>query len=498
MNPASEERQLGEYRLKELLAETPLTRTWLAEQVSVSRRVLVDELLSSEAHDQESFLADVRAKAAVEHPLIGSVFEAVAEPGLCFFAHELLPGASLEERRKAAAPFKPARLAHVVRRISEAHLHHEALGQATSPLGLEHIHIDAQNVIRMDNLAIGGPRDPGQSERDVAYLGHALRALLADGQPGTTRMLTLLAWMRGEQIEASISWDQVRDLSTQIEQQLTEPQPAAVATQSSSREQKKKPPVALICIVVGGALLGLIALAMSIKSEPAKAPPRATTPDAILIPAGKHPTPDGTEEELQAFRISAQEVTIGEYATFLERLEMLAKDQRERTFDHENQPSEKTSHQPDDWAAFYAAAKANDTWSGHQVTLDSPVVGVDWWDASAYAEWKQARLPTQEEWFAALHKDVAVPSALNPSGFLPVTAETTDRTPLGLIGMAGSVSEWTRRPAPNPANPLGARKWVAIGGSYLKPGSNALTREWTDERSLRRADLGFRLVFDAN
>ena len=44
MNPASEERQLGEYRLKELLAETPVARTWLAEQISVSRKVLVDEL----------------------------------------------------------------------------------------------------------------------------------------------------------------------------------------------------------------------------------------------------------------------------------------------------------------------------------------------------------------------------------------------------------------------------------------------------------------------
>ena len=50
----------------------------------------------------------------------------------------------------------------------------------------------------------------------------------------------------------------------------------------------------------------------------------------------------------------------------------------------------------------------------------------------------------------------------------------------------------------HPANPLGERKWVIIGGSYLKPGSNALTREWTDDRSLRRADLGFRVVFEAN
>jgi formylglycine-generating enzyme required for sulfatase activity len=190
-------------------------------------------------------------------------------------------------------------------------------------------------------------------------------------------------------------------------------------------------------------------------------------------------------------------VTIGQYAEFLETLQMLAKDNRERTFDHENQPAGKVTHLPDRWAILLAAAKSNGTWDDLPVALDSPVVGVDWWDAAAYAEWKQARLPSQEEWFAAMKKDVATPAAIVAGEWLPVTAKTGDRTPAGLIGMAGSVCEWTRRPATNPANPQGERLWVIIGGSYLKPGSNALSREWTAERDLRRPDLGFRLVFDA-
>jgi Sulfatase-modifying factor enzyme 1 len=497
MNPASDDRLLGEYRLKELLSENLLTRTWLAEQVSVSRRVLVDELLPEQADQRDAFLANVRAKAAVEHPLIGSVYEAVAEPGLCFYAHELLPGATLEDRKKAGEPLKPARLAHVLRRIAEAHLHHEALGQATSPFGLENVHLDEHGVIRIENLAIGGPRQAGQSVTDISRLGSLMTGLIADGQPGTTRMLTLLGWMRGEGVEAPLRWDQVRDISTQIEQQLTEAPPPASATKSAVKSSKK-PPVALLAGAGVLALVAVIGIAMRMRPDPKPTPIVSKLPDAILVPAGKHPTPDGTEEELHAFRISAHEVTIGQYAEFLETLETLAKDQRERTFDHENQPAEKTSHVPDDWAALFAAAKENGTWSGKAVTLDCPVVGVDWWDGSAYAEWKQARLATQEEWFAALRRDVAVPSALVPAAWISVTSQNPDRTPQGLIGMAGSVSEWTRRPAANPANPLGERKWVIVGGSFLKPGTNALTREWTDDRSLRRPDLGFRIVFEAN
>jgi formylglycine-generating enzyme required for sulfatase activity len=121
---------------------------------------------------------------------------------------------------------------------------------------------------------------------------------------------------------------------------------------------------------------------------------------------------------------------------------------------------------------------------------------VDWWDAAAYAEWKHARLPSQEEWFAALKAGAADPAALKASSWAPLTTASPDRTANGLLGMAGSVCEWTNGQSANPANPLGEQKWVVIGGSYLKPGSNALTREWVDDRSLRRADLGFRVVFE--
>jgi hypothetical protein len=62
--------------------------------------------------------------------------------------------------------------------------------------------------------------------------------------------------------------------------------------------------------------------------------------------------------------------------------------------------------------------------------------------------------------------------------------------------MAGSVSEWTRRPAANPALPMAPRKYVVIGGSARNPASGARTREWIDDRSLRRPDLGFRVAFD--
>ena len=493
MNSLPDDRHLGEYRLQELIEENSLTRTWLAEQVSVARMVLVEELTNEAA--QASFLASIRAKAAVDHPLIGSIYEAVAQPGLCFCAHELLPGATLGASQRAALAFPAARLAHILRRVCDGNIHHEALANATSPLGLEAIHLDAQGVVRLKNLAIAGPRDALQSERDISHLGHAIVPLVSGECPGASRFLTLLSWMRGEGVEVPLGWSQVRECCEEIEQQLAAPLPPSPATQRVRRPGGKR----IFTLAAGATVVVLAALAAIILSKrPPKPAPilRAVLPSAIAIPAGKYPSPDGPEETLAAFRISAHEVTMGEYAEFLEMLAVLAKNNRERTFDHPSQPTAKLSHQPAEWPALLAAAKANLTWRTKSVTLDSPVIGIDWWDATAYAEWKKARLPTQAEWFAALSHQLPQPRGLLPSTWAPLDPKSMDRTPSGLLGMAGSVCEWTLTPAPNPANPLGERLWVLIGGSYLKPGSHALTREWTADRSLHRPDIGFRLVFD--
>ena len=496
MNPASEDRLLGEYRLKELVAENTVSRTWLAEQISISRLVLLDELRPDQSHHRDAFLADVRAKAAVDHPLIGSVYEAVAGPGPCYYAHELLPGISLAEREKTKRRLASARLANLLRRVAEAHLQHEILGQATSPLGLGAVHQDEHGVVRLENLAVAGPRTPDQSARDIVHLGSALVPLIITDQPGATRMLTVCAWMRGEGLETPLTWEQVRDFCMQIEHQLADPASSLTATRAGFSARKKHP-VALIALATVVVVVGIVVLASRMRSPTPPTSPRANLPDAVTVAVGDSPTPDGSVENHGVFRISAHEITIGQYAEFLEILGTLAKDRRERTFDSPGQAPGKTSHEPADWPAQFAAAKAHGVWQNQSITLDCPVTGVDWWDAAAYAEWKKARLPTQEEWFAALHLEVKNPAALPPGPWAPVTFQTLDRTSAGLLGMAGSVCEWTAKPAPNPANPLGEKLWVIIGGSYLKSGSNALTREWTADRSLRRPDLGFRVVFDA-
>ncbi len=489
---SEEENRFGDYFPQECLAETETTRTWLATQASVGRMVLVEEL--KEGVESEEFIADVRAKAGVEHPLVGSIYEATMEPGLCFYAHELLPGETLAVRAMHSDKIKAQRLVHILRRVAEANIYHESHGNATSPLGLDAIHVDKHGVIRLKNLVVAGDRVPEHSLRDVRRLGEALELNLDQHHPGATRFLTLLSWMRGEDVPRPLKWTQIRDYCEQIEQQLATPSQVVAPPTAAIRPEKKSGFVWVVAVL----FVSVIAVVfLFLPKNKKRVPSEAPMPGWVEIAAGKHDTPDGVRVSVTDFTIAACEVTIGDYAGFLETLDILAKDGDQTAFDHPEQPKTKVGHVPDDWENLLSAAKQGDKWEEREINIHMPVVGVDWWDAYAYAKWKKSYLPTQEHWLGALMTGAKLPSQIPISDLQAVNEETQDRTTNGLLGMAGSVSEWTGAPRPSPSNPLGEPLWVIIGGSYLNPGKGALSREWIADRMTRRPDLGFRICKEA-
>ena len=489
MEDVDKQKLFGDYLPKECLAETSSTRTWLAEQESVGRMVLIEELKEEAIEEREAFLEDVRAKAAVEHPLVGSIYEASTDNDRYYFAHELLPGETLKELLESGKKLKAQRFVHVLRRISEANIYHEARNNSTSPLSLDSVLMDPHKVIRIKNLVIAGKRDPEQSPRDVVEIGTSLEELLDRHAPGTTRCLTLLAWMRGQDVAEPLGWEKIRDYCELIEQQLTEPS-EVIAPPTAAIRPKKKSGLAWAVAVL---LLAAIVAALLLLNKNPSPPAGRNMPDWVTIAAGEYTTPDGEKINISSFEICAYEVTIGEYSEFLETLDLLLDSGSEKAFDHSDQPARKIGHTPDDWSNLVASAKQATPWNGKKIDMNNPVVGVDWWDAYAYAKWKRGFIPTQEQWLGALMSGAKVASAVPVSDWLSAIEETEDRTTNGIHGLAGCVAEWTSEARPLPSNPLGDPQWVIVGGSYLNPGKGAATREWFVDRSARRPDLGFRV-----
>ena len=120
---------------------------------------------------------------------------------------------------------------------------------------------------------------------------------------------------------------------------------------------------------------------------------------------------------------------------------------------------------------------------------NSPVTGVSWYEASAYAEFVGKSLPTIHHWYHAagppMNEQIIVNSNFNGRGPKDVRDQRS-MSPFGTYNMAGNVKEWS-------STETGGGKRFILGGSYLEP--VYLFME-ADQRSPfdREKNFGFRCV----
>jgi formylglycine-generating enzyme required for sulfatase activity len=220
--------------------------------------------------------------------------------------------------------------------------------------------------------------------------------------------------------------------------------------------------------------------------------------------------PPGTVE-ISPFYMDKTEVTNRRYGKFLAWMKSASNPHKHC---HKEEPKNK-DHTPRFWK--------DPKWNGP----DQPVVGVDWFDAYAYARWAGKRLPTEAEWEKAASWD---PASGNPRTFpwgedppkggrcnfgnttkvtKPVGAFEGDQSPSGLMDMAGNVREWcldwyekgfyarTRAAGADPKNlyPPQKRFRVLRGGAWNDAASHlrGQARGYLPPRAFSPA-IGFRCV----
>jgi hypothetical protein len=141
---AFEARQLGQYRLTELLGSGGMGDVYLAEHQMLKRPCAIKLIRPGQATDSKAlarFEREVRAVARLTHWNTVEIFDyGRADDGTFYYAMEYLPGLSLQEVVERQGPLQPERAVHLLRQVCGA------LAEAHAS-GIIHRDIKPSNII---------------------------------------------------------------------------------------------------------------------------------------------------------------------------------------------------------------------------------------------------------------------------------------------------------------------------------------------------------------
>ncbi len=142
---------IGTFRLQKLLGEGGMGAVYLAEDITLSRRVALKFMRrallaqqvapSARAKIEARFIREARSAAAIAHPAIAQIYTANFDSNDWYIAMELVDGEALDALLKEKGTFPPAQVAQI---LAEAC---EGLGLAWDSANIIHRDIKPQNIM---------------------------------------------------------------------------------------------------------------------------------------------------------------------------------------------------------------------------------------------------------------------------------------------------------------------------------------------------------------
>jgi len=510
--------RLGDYKLLREIQRDADFALYEAEQTSIGRHVALKTLYRKHRKDirwVQGFVNEASARASVNHPAISLVYECDQELGVNFYTLELVDAPSLSDLARRRSELDDTVLWKVLAAASSALVYLRDSGMSHRLFSAKSILIVKGAEPRIANpvRGRGNPLSIEEERKQMELLADAISPFLKKSGKDPA-LFSLLDRMGTDRIDAINSIEGLRKA-------LNPPDPKeGLSTAELARITEKETDRTAL---VAGSLIGFLIVAGAIVTFLVMgAKPEVRELDLFTkIPAGIFSFQNSEEIELGEFWIGRHEVTIGDYAKFLADLE--ANPEKHLQVRHPDQPAGKTSYEPDKWHQYYRSALKGGKFFGGEIDLNCPVVGIDWWDANAYATWRGGRLPTEQEWEKAARgrsgslypwgdelesanfnsgldheaKDGVAEGGLDGYKFWsPVDAIAADESRYGVIGLAGNVSEWTATWDAHPDFP-DRKVPVKRGASFVTTAGFELSaRRAAESPGERNFSTGFRLVSD--
>ena len=375
---------LGIYTLTRLLESGKKTDLYLARQNLVNREVILEVLRPDSPQEVVSdFLESGRLRvSAADMPHVAQVLESLQEDGVWFMTHEKPQGYSYLDIVAAKQHISPHHCCRIIAQAADIYTY-------CKRRGLDSINISPAMLFLSPD---GGtdflsPVTAAGRGTDIAAQMSALSRVLAPTRPlnvsGSTRCASLLRWMQKDAAAESYDWASIGTTASTVITQLNESEPPLempVPPQSEAAKRRQRRNLRrkiLYWARVGGIAAAIVAAIASLGVW--------LTPSEVVRPIPtEHDGMVFCKQGAQKFAVSGTYVSIAQYERFLKNLDRMEPTQLEHV--HMGIPSEYRNHVPDDWETQLEAARNRSSYNGRSLRMDSPVTGVSYWDALAYAK----------------------------------------------------------------------------------------------------------------
>lgn len=386
--------RLGVYTLTELLGHDALTDLYLARQRHVERGVVVQVLRpGADKAATDYFLKTVRTRGLVTLPGISHVLESKNVGNVWFLTHERPGGHNLAQMAAAEERLGSAQTCAVIETVARMYAAAEEKNIAMEGLEPHSIYVRDDNTVRVLSPVICGEHNPETAVAHMQALAAAIRLVQPINVPGQGRVATLLQWMEQGYDGHYLSWSAISTTAEQIRTQTapllnpdavenigTDSVGRRVRLKQAMRRQRRR----LLALLGAALFVVLMGVAGAMLSPDAVEPLPAVSGRYLYVKA-----------EQGERRVMLRPVTIREYQRFLNVYEdPSATNQFRRAAINKGVPADFTSHTPAEWQQQLQAVDSGEPWHGNRLTPRSPVCGVSYWDALAYANFQGGELPS--------------------------------------------------------------------------------------------------------